>query len=56
MKQKLILHFRLSAYGKRRSGMTDLDEAMTRELTEWEAMLVESQEILETRGKVSSKT
>lgn len=32
--------------------MSSLDQEMTRELTAWEQHLLESQEVLEVRGKV----
>lgn len=47
-----IFYFRVSPYA-RTTGVSELDMAMTRELTDAEKHLPMTQEVMETRGKVS---
>jgi len=49
------LCFRLDFYDKRVKGTTDIDEQMTRDLTEMERHLLDTQEMIVIRGKVSGK-
>ena len=43
---------RLDSHAKRKCGTTEFDDEMTRDLTEFEAHLLKSQEVIVTRGKV----
>jgi hypothetical protein len=50
--EKVVVHFRVESYKKRIIGVDEVDMEMTRELTEWEKHLLQSQEVVEVRGKV----
>lgn len=48
-----VLIFRLEKYGQRKTGLGEMHSQVLSELTDVEKMLIETQEVVESKGKVS---